>query len=464
MRHIYSRAQTVLVWLGTADFKKEIWEITFNRVGLQDDYDMDSSEALISDMCNRDYWNKVWIVQEIGRARKIRIHYGTGMIAWDTFIDSVKTKRNVADYVPLKLAKQLSQKFTDGHKLENLLRLHENALCKEPRDKVYGFAGLAIDCQDRLPIDYEKSLFEVWKDAIIFKNSDRNAYQSGILQFGRLVKSMLGGPGIANEEELKREEVISSHYPLYHEEPGMLRVPVLLRGMIVHLSPTYDEFFSNLKKADEWEVALNNKISGHLLPSARAENDSFLELLHELDDVDLKRIYDIDRDILFDYGNNPFELEGGYFSYLAAGLGHQPIRDQTEPWESPTAIVEDRSMPLPIVSSTLQSRLFLLATLEMQSAFPASCMGLVSTAAREGDFICHLYKTDQAIIVRKDKLNIYRLVGTAVAAKGHATGQKISKDGLGESPRFAVPYVSETGGSEIVPLYIDLALAYELSV
>jgi len=50
--------------------------MTFNGIDLHDDHYKDTSEALIAEMCNRDYWNRVWIIQEIAKARKIRIHYG----------------------------------------------------------------------------------------------------------------------------------------------------------------------------------------------------------------------------------------------------------------------------------------------------------------------------------------------------------------------------------------------------
>lgn len=66
--------------------------MTFNGVGLSDNHDGRSSETLLSEMCNRDDWNRVWIVQEIGKARKIRIHYGTETVDWDAFIDTLKTK------------------------------------------------------------------------------------------------------------------------------------------------------------------------------------------------------------------------------------------------------------------------------------------------------------------------------------------------------------------------------------
>jgi hypothetical protein len=92
MHHIYNRAQAVLVWLGAVDINKGVWDRTFNGVSLDDDHDGESSEILLSEMCNRDYWNRVWIVQEIGKARVIRIHYGTETVDWDTFIDTLKTK------------------------------------------------------------------------------------------------------------------------------------------------------------------------------------------------------------------------------------------------------------------------------------------------------------------------------------------------------------------------------------
>lgn len=167
-------------------------------------------------------------------------------------------------------------------------------------------------------MDYGKTLFEVWKDVVMFKNSDRSASQSDILQFARLVMSMLGGPGIATEEELKKEGALHVHKALKRGNPGVLRVPVLLRGMIIHLGPTNDEIFSNLKKVDELTFSLNEGISERLLPSVYEENESFLQLLDELDEADLKRIYNFDRHMSFEYEPNPAEIYeiGSYFSLV----------------------------------------------------------------------------------------------------------------------------------------------------
>lgn len=45
-------------------------------------------------------------------------------------------------------------------KLETLIEDFQYTMCEEPRDKIYGFLGLAHDCQDgSIQADYLKPLF-----------------------------------------------------------------------------------------------------------------------------------------------------------------------------------------------------------------------------------------------------------------------------------------------------------------
>ncbi len=76
-------------------------------------------------------------------------------------------------------------KYGDGYELEILLNTRQNALCKDPRNKIYCFIGLANDVYGRLPKYYGKSLFGVRKDIVEFKNEDHQAPQYDILQFVR---------------------------------------------------------------------------------------------------------------------------------------------------------------------------------------------------------------------------------------------------------------------------------------
>ena len=127
-------------------------------------------------------------------------------------------------------------------------------------------------------------------------------------------------------------------------------------------------------------------------------------------------------------------------------------------------MLEEVSTPTFGSPSPSQCRLFLLNSFRLQAAYAASWLGLAPSATREGDFICHLHQTDEAVVVRKDD-NHYTLIGMAVVAKDRATTRKPDED-RGEAPRFAVPYTENrgtSGGSDVIPLYMDLAMAYELS-
>lgn len=117
---------------------------------------------------------------------------------WKTFIAVLKLIEEFDGRVPLRLQKQIELKCTDGHKRYTLLGSHQDALCKDLYDKVYGFIGLASDTIQGFPMDYKKTLFEVWVDTVLFKNSDKGSPQHDIMQFSRLVKKLLGAPVVQN--------------------------------------------------------------------------------------------------------------------------------------------------------------------------------------------------------------------------------------------------------------------------
>jgi hypothetical protein len=85
---------------------------------------------------------------------------------WDDFVRRLRRNPVKAD-MALRLAEQREHRHGDSFLLANLVNVCQNSLCEEPRDKIYGFVGIAHDCQDAsLPVDYSKSLFEVYEDVI----------------------------------------------------------------------------------------------------------------------------------------------------------------------------------------------------------------------------------------------------------------------------------------------------------
>src|SRR6185369_11072737 len=89
------------------------------------------------DACSDEYWDRLWIIQEIGKARKIRVCLGATPMDWARFMDLLKVVKSPKNKGPWKMQTQLVTKYTGGHKLRNLLDAHKKALCKDPRDKIY---------------------------------------------------------------------------------------------------------------------------------------------------------------------------------------------------------------------------------------------------------------------------------------------------------------------------------------
>lgn len=135
MSYIYTRAEMVIVWLGSI------------LLG------MASSNPFLpelSHVCLQPYWKRVWIVQEIGAATDIEVHWetfyantGPGVQSkscpWDKFFEMLL---GVAEAnVPKRLYSQREKRHGDAFLLQKLMDVCQDSLCVEPRDKVYGFVS-----------------------------------------------------------------------------------------------------------------------------------------------------------------------------------------------------------------------------------------------------------------------------------------------------------------------------------
>jgi hypothetical protein len=207
----------------------------------------------IIDLCKRDYWKRLWIIQEVGKARHggLLIHYDSTIIGWDNFIEIIKSSKSPAKSIPLKLDNQRKDRHVGGHALSNLLRWNQDALCKDPRDRIYGFIGLAVDVRGgRFPISYSKSIFEVFTDTIFFLNSDENrSQQFDILDMSRLVGRMLGGssampldqlPGNFSAGDIR----LNSSYG----RARSIRVPGWLAGRVKEIGPLHSDVVARTEK------------------------------------------------------------------------------------------------------------------------------------------------------------------------------------------------------------------------
>jgi hypothetical protein len=200
MTSIYSKAYTVAIWLGPeADNSNMALELLSEIVKSQE------SSARIREIIkspihracfkalvvlfDRDYWKRLWVVQEVMNAKDITVYCGPYALPWDTYAtasrlfwqyqpDLIRAFLN-----PWHLSQELSSsgqtwaemlgafgpgRLTSGSKglLEALL-YHRGKSCAEPRDRVYGILGiLSANERSQFLVDYDISVRQVYINVV----------------------------------------------------------------------------------------------------------------------------------------------------------------------------------------------------------------------------------------------------------------------------------------------------------
>ncbi|KAI0614919.1 HET domain protein [Pyrenophora tritici-repentis] len=147
MSTIYSRCQYVIAWLGT-DYKG------------------------ISDLVNRRYFTRLWIVQEVLLAPRVRIMCETTIfeksdLTGILYIRGSSPALKLREGIPAAAILVLVgiNHGTEDRGLGHYMSFYSSQECKDPRDKVYGLLGLVQG--GHVPtVDYSKSLTEVFVDAV----------------------------------------------------------------------------------------------------------------------------------------------------------------------------------------------------------------------------------------------------------------------------------------------------------
>ncbi|RDW63742.1 hypothetical protein BP6252_11287 [Coleophoma cylindrospora] len=186
MADIFSGARRVLVWLGLETVNTRL-AFSFlahaylgspsNRKELMNDPGWDA----VKELCENDYWKRVWIVQEICLAPRVAILCGRQQIPWK-YISELRNarkhiwpqyhspgERGFLRSLPARIDQQKEARLKAGCVLWTLLENFKDSLCQEIHDKIYGFLGLSTDCGGQgLTVDYSKSVDQVYRDVIWF--------------------------------------------------------------------------------------------------------------------------------------------------------------------------------------------------------------------------------------------------------------------------------------------------------
>jgi len=164
MDQIYKKAASVVVWLGpeTEDSRQAIWLIKELAYGEQ--ASSWTFPTALRSFFERDYWKRLWVVQEVYHARSKWVYCGSSKLTWDICKKASDALWQHENDPSLWTG---PSSFPDVERLLELgpdsllevLRACRRKLCENPRDKVFGILGiLPKDVRGRLHVGYDVSV------------------------------------------------------------------------------------------------------------------------------------------------------------------------------------------------------------------------------------------------------------------------------------------------------------------
>lgn len=206
MGDIYKNAEEVIAWLGPAAQGSGLLLWTLRRLGPKwNDHHFRTSKTLSSlailrhsmthpRLCmkviclrpalravlRRSYWRRIWICQEFILARRLRIFCGPHECASEDlggacFLHNMLVlalAKSTRDKLDLELidARVLNSRWETDFTFYNTIYFYVRGECEDPRDKIFGLAGL-IDAAQSPRIDYTVSAINVFAEALAIAHS-----------------------------------------------------------------------------------------------------------------------------------------------------------------------------------------------------------------------------------------------------------------------------------------------------
>ena len=199
MADIYSRARRVVVWLGkesddsslamdcvrTLSSKIEIDHGTMKVLPRTDEshwldwksklpFDDEQTRAVTS-LCNRDWFRRLWIWQEVRCARDIEVLCGEDSLSWQ----DVQVLGYFCLHKPWEQSFYHNMSRITRFLLFNLCGLVESnsffaladqtkhCLCSDPRDRIYALTSMATERDLQVEPNYEKPVSEVYRSFVV---------------------------------------------------------------------------------------------------------------------------------------------------------------------------------------------------------------------------------------------------------------------------------------------------------
>lgn len=201
---IYEKAQTVLAWIGEADDRTQATFSEVRRLAVANDSGTDTGPVLSSNrnafrdiskdlfsILQRDWFMRIWVIQEVSVCRKVTVVCGPLTIDWDELSVVLFARavpgRIVDGWRKTSFAIFEQRKDFDKSKRPHLSQLivrHQDSLATEAEDKIYALLGLADEVsQNQITIDYDMTIQDLYQRVVLScLNYDQNLSILGSVQ------------------------------------------------------------------------------------------------------------------------------------------------------------------------------------------------------------------------------------------------------------------------------------------
>lgn len=183
MGKIYSTASLVRMWIGTeSDLSDQAFEL-ISQCGTPDAEDVAANvlrneigAKAVTKLLQREYWNRMWVFQEIVLAKEAIVHCGELQAPWSSFtrLDAVSSKHilwlgaQIEHSWVLEFRKALFRiahfciSPEEARYINNVLHPTRHLQCQDPRDKLYALRGVCEPLTGIVRVNYATPVREVF--------------------------------------------------------------------------------------------------------------------------------------------------------------------------------------------------------------------------------------------------------------------------------------------------------------
>ncbi|PMD40876.1 HET-domain-containing protein [Hyaloscypha variabilis F] len=441
MRHIYERAQRAVIWLGVQSDDSQLAFKFMKLISSDRRRRARKSEKLegtkqytgtkqelkaVKLLCQRPYWERLWIVQEVVVSQDAELLCGMDHMPWDDFsrfqkcLEDGDIELNGDDSIRKTLAFNLDRYRAYNHidysNIIELLEAFSSSLCYEVRDKIYGLIGLARDAA-KFPIDYSRSLYDIFVDVMWLQDKEDCAL---LIACGQFVQWLLKG------------EVAKSTPKIHPSEERAV-------GAIGYKISSVEAAFETTKyKALSDEELL-------VLPSTE-------DLRHDVERLlQFKEHGHLANRMYVASGNSSYALRGGntYDKYTRMRIEKPWGKDRNpkkpEPWGQLNRLTTPPNLEYEIPEN--QGLKYFIDS--------RGYLGITACDIRKSDTVCQFHASDVVTILRwQEKSSCYLILGSAVFPKRSGEVDTPFFVDAKETFQFSVPTSEECRKSPPISLWL----------